>query len=278
MKARFAQQLSNWATAAALIMAVTSVSNFMALTSQIQFMDLTTDMQGTPEVFVEFAGHFKAANFEIAQRLPDLGLPTLEDLQEYSLKAVEKLQSSFEKVGLQDFSVLVLQYCYALEASGQIAANAMLAHSRSTAQQLQKKLEAHFSSMNSTRTTKATLTEKLAEHRRLSSSKRLRGSGMEARDVELGAYDRLEHDVEDSGSFVVAEWTPQEWEEFARMAQEDGVTESDFDGLQALVPCQQSPVKEADLGCASCVSQVIAVSLVLVRWCPSCTSCTGSTS
>ena len=39
MKARFAQQLSNWATAAALIMAVTSASNFMALTSQIQLLD-----------------------------------------------------------------------------------------------------------------------------------------------------------------------------------------------------------------------------------------------
>eukprot|EP00434_Breviolum_minutum_P031726 symbB.v1.2.028058.t2/scaffold2931.1/size66972/2 len=81
-------------------------------------MDLTTEIKGTPDVYNEFANHLKGFNFDPAPYLPDLGLPSMEDVRDMRNKAVQQLKDQG--------GTLVLQYCYALDVEGQLAANGIL--------------------------------------------------------------------------------------------------------------------------------------------------------
>eukprot|EP00439_Symbiodinium_sp_Y106_P008801 s700_g1.t1 len=137
MKAAFTRQVSQWATTAALVMAVTTASNFLALTSQIQFMDLTTEIHGTPEVYQEFADHLKAANFDLSDYVPDMGLPSFEDVKEMRDKMIKQMQDSFAVGAMKNSGTLLP----ALEASGQIAANQILHKNKKAALDLRSSLE-----------------------------------------------------------------------------------------------------------------------------------------
>lgn len=276
MKAAFTRQVSQWATTAALVMAVTTASNFLALTSQIQFMDLTTEIHGTPEVYQEFADHLKAANFDLSDYVPDMGLPSFEDVKEMRDKMIKQMQDSFAVGAMKNSGTLILQYCYALEASGQIAANQILHKNKKAALDLRSSLEKYKGTVFKPTEKKEMLSDTAKEEieeskteRRLtagnvtmnfSTTSHLRGlkqlTGDVSGDVEffrrLGEDDEDDKDKKkkdegpkDGGSvIVVIEWTDHQWEDFVKQAKKEGVKETDFPRLRKEIPCHHAPIKE----------------------------------
>lgn len=261
MRAATSRLISNTATTIAMLMSMQGAANLMALAKQVQFMDLTTEIQGIPDVYSNFAQSLKGFSFDFSAYMPDLGLPTLEDIKEFKKKIVAKVEAAMPMHDSASTTQILIQYCYARTNFGLLAANALLHRHPSDTELMRKQLLATGGNIIPEDALEEKKTKGLEDSSGTKGETHLRGArrmvsnfiedvgGAPLRSLFLGQ--RILDDASDEDDAPkdhkyqdVFSWTNHHWEVYKKNALKNGINASDYALFTDKMPCDKKPIDE----------------------------------